>query len=174
MKKNKEEVVDTTNIEENDVLLEKDAEIVKLQEENKVLNDKILRLSAEMQNLSRRTSEEVSKMLKYEGEGFITKTIEVIDILERAIKLDDTNLEDELSKFLDGFKMIYSKFLAVLDSYEIKEIECLNKPFDHNTMEAVMTEVVEGVEPNTVVDVMQKGYMYKDKVIRYAMVRVSE
>ena len=88
--------------------------------------------------------------------------------------MDDTNLEDEVSKFLDGFKMIYANFSNILTNQGIAEIDCLNKEFDPNTMEAVLTDKVEGVEPNVVIDVLQKGYMYRGKVIRHAMVKVSE
>ena len=70
--------------------------------------------------------------------------------------------------------MIYGNLSSTLQSYEIQVIDALHQPFDHNTMEAVMTEEVEGVEPNMVIDVLQKGYTYKGKVIRYAMVKVSK
>ena len=152
----------------------KDDEKEKLIEENARLNDKILRLTAEMQNMRRRFDEELARSYKYDGEDIIKKLLPVVDNFERAIKLDDSNLADELSKFLSGFKMIYGNFVDVLSSYEIKEIECLQKEFDPNTMEAVMTHHEDGVAPGIVIDVMQKGYMYKDKVIRVAMVRVSE
>lgn len=146
----------------------------KLKEENAKLNDKILRLSAEMQNMRRRFDEDLAKSYKYDGEEIVKKLLPIVDNFERAIKLDDSNLSDELSKFLSGFKMIYGNLLDVLNSYEIKEIDCLQKEFDPNTMEAVMTHHEDGIEPGIVIDVMQKGYMYKDKVLRVAMVRVSE
>ena len=149
-------------------------EMLKLQEENKLLQDKVLRVTAEMQNMRRRMEEEKSNLLKYEGEDLIKKILPIVDNFERAIKMDDTNLEDEVSKFLSGFKMIYGNLNSVLQSSEVLEIKALNEPFDPNTMEAVMTEEVEGLEPNIVVDVLQKGYTYKGKVIRYAMVKVSK
>lgn len=151
-----------------------DAELKKLQEENALLKDKFLRVNAEMQNMRRRMEEEKANLLKYEGEDLIKKLLPTVDNFERAISMDDTNLEDEVSKFLSGFKMIYGNFSHTLQSYEVLAIDCLNKPFDPNTMEAVMVEEVEGVEPNTVVDVLQKGYTYKGKVIRHAMVKVSK
>mgnify|MGYP002508904271 CR=1 FL=1 len=63
----------------------------------------------------------------------------IVDNFERAIKLDDSNLNDDLSKFLEGFKMIYGSLVDTLKLYEIVEIDCLQKEFDPNTMEAVMT-----------------------------------
>ena len=152
----------------------KDDEKAKLLEQNKELADKVLRLNAEMQNMRRRMEEEKANLLKYEGEDLIKKLLPVVDNFERAISMDDANLQDEVSKFLSGFKMIYGNLNATLQSYDIHVIDALHQPFDHNTMEAVMTEEVEGVEPNMVIDVLQKGYTYKGKVIRYAMVKVSK
>lgn len=178
----KEEIVAETSTEEVKEEKEKksifkkkdDAEKKKLQEEVAVLKDKFLRTSAEMQNMRRRMEEEKANLLKYEGEGLIKNLLPIIDNFERAISMDDTNLEDEVSKFLNGFKMIYGNLSSTLQGYEVIAMDILNKPFDPNTMEAVLTEEVEGLEPNIVVDILQKGYTYKGKVIRHAMVKVSK
>lgn len=151
-----------------------DAEKKKLQEEVAMLKDKFLRTSAEMQNMKRRMEEERANLLKYDGEELIKKLLPVVDNFERAISMDDANLEDELSKFLNGFKMIYGNLSDTLQGYEVIAMDILGKPFDPNTMNAVLVEEAEGVEPNTVIDVLQKGYTYKGKVIRYAMVKVSK
>ncbi len=151
-----------------------DAEVKKLKEENDLLKDKFLRVNAEMQNMRRRMEEEKSNLLKYEGEELIKRLLPIVDNFERAIGMDDTNLEDEVSKFLSGFKMIYGNLNSTLQGYEVVAMDILNKPFDPNTMEAVLAEEVEGMEPNIVVDVLQKGYTYKGKVIRHAMVKVSK
>lgn len=145
-----------------------------LKQEINSLNEKVLRLTAEMQNMRKRHDEEKAKMCKYDGEEIIKKILPIVDDFERAIKLDDNNLEDELSKFLSGFKMIYGNLLDVLQLSEVKEIEALKKPFDPILMEAVLTDHEDGIEPGIVLDVMQKGYVYKDKAIRVAMVKVSE
>jgi molecular chaperone GrpE len=151
-----------------------DAEKKKLQEEVAMLKDKYLRTSAEMQNMKRRMEEERANLLKYDGEELIKKLLPIVDNFERAISMDDANLEDELSKFLNGFKMIYGNLNDTLQGYEVIAMDILGKPFDPNTMNAVLVEEVEGVEPNMVIDVLQKGYTYKGKVIRYAMVKVSK
>ena len=151
-----------------------DAEKKKLQEEVAMLKDKFLRTSAEMQNMKRRMEEERANLLKYDGEELIKKLLPVVDNFERAISMDDANLEDELSKFLNGFKMIYGNLNDTLQGYEVIAMDILGKPFDPNTMNAVLVEEAEGVEPNVVIDVLQKGYTYKGKVIRYAMVKVSK
>lgn len=149
-------------------------EIERLKEENKTLQERVLRLNAEMQNMSRRYEETISKLRKYDGEDFAKEILPVLDNFERAIKLDDNDLTDELSKFLSGFKMIYTNFVNILNSKDIKEIDCLNKEFDSNFMEAVLTSKEEEIPKNQVMEVLQKGYMYKDKLLRAAMVRVSE
>lgn len=165
-----------TNVEtpkkEKKVKVNKEVETLKAA--NALLNEKVLRLTADMQNMKRRYEEEISKLYKYEGEDFAKKLLSVIDNFERAIKLDDTNLDDELSKFLSGFKMIYGNMINILKEKGIEEIICLNEEFDPAKMDAVLTEKVDGTPSNKVIDVMQKGYIYKDKVIRPAMVKVSE
>ena len=162
------------NKKEDPQKIKLEKEIKKLKDENKVLNDKVLRISAEMQNMMRRNEEKVQNLLKYEGEDLIKKLLPTLDNFERAISMDDTNLLDEVSKFLSGFKMIYGNLSDVLKSYEVEVIDCLHKPFDPNTMEAVLVEEAPGIEPNMVIDVLQKGYTYKGKVIRHAMVKVSK
>lgn len=153
----------------------KDKELIeKLEKENSNLNDKVLRLSAEMQNMRRRYDEEINKICKYEGEELIIKLLTIVDNFERAIKLDDRDLTDELSKFLSGFKMIYTNLLSILEAMEVKEIDCKGLEFDPNIMEAVITEKDENLPANVVIEVLQKGYIYKDKVIRVAMVKVNE
>ena len=151
-----------------------DAEKKKLQEEVAIYKDKYLRTSAEMQNMKRRMEEERANLLKYDGEELIKKLLPVVDNFERAISMDDANLEDELSKFLNGFKMIYGNLNDTLQGYEVIAMDILGQPFDPSTMNAVLVEEAEGVEPNIVIDVLQKGYTYKGKVIRYAMVKVSK
>ena len=138
------------------------------------LSDKILRLNAEMQNMNRRFNEEKANIYKYDGEKLIKEILPIIDNFERAISLDDDNLTDELSKFLSGFKMIYTSLLSTLNAIGVKEIEAMGKQFDPKTMEAIMTTSIMEEEEGVVVEVMQKGYTYNDKVIRVAMVKVNE
>ena len=152
----------------------KNEELELLQNQNAILNEKLLRITADYQNMKRRSEEELSKAYKYDGEEIIKELLNIVDNFERAIKLDDTNLSDELSKFLEGFKMIYTNLINILNSKNVREIVCLNEDFNPVSMNAVLTEKVEGMEPGKVVEVLQKGYVYNDKVIRPAMVKVSE
>ena len=142
----------------------------KLKEENALLNDKILRLSAEMQNMKKHYAMELENILKYQGEDIIKKILPVLDNFDRAIEMDSSIDE----KYLEGFKLIYANLVNILKELGVTEIECLGKVFDPNTMEAVLTEEVIEEEPDVVLVVLQKGYMYKDKLLRPAMVKVNK
>ena len=148
--------------------------IEELTEKNKMLEEKVLYKDAELINYRKRKDDEVSSMLRYANANIIIQMLSIVDDIERAISLDDNVLDDEVSKFLSGIKMIYSRLIKILNDYEVKEIEALDKEFNPNFHQAVFTAKVEGKESNIVVEVLQKGYMYKDKVIRPSMVKVSE
>ena len=96
----------------------------------------------------------------------------VIDNLERAldVKVDDPNVKN----YAKGFEMIYQQLVHILEMEGVKEIEAKDKPFDPNFHQALMQEAKEGVEPGMVIEVLQKGYMLKDRVLRATLVKVSE
>ena len=152
-----------SNKKEND-------ELNKIKEENKVLNDKVLRLSAEIQNISKRHEAEISNLMKYEGSDLIKNLLPIVDNFERSLAMD-TNVDE---KYLQGYKMIYTNLVNILKSIGVEEIICQDKEFDPNLMDAIMTEHADGVKPGNVLAVLQKGYTYKDKIIRHAFVKVSE
>ena len=149
-------------------------EIEKLKEENKRKEEEVLIAKADLINYRKRKDEEVTRMLKFCNEDLIKQMLPILDNFERAIKLDDDNLEDEVSKFLEGFKMIYCNMQNVMSNCDVVVIDGANKPFDPVYHNAIMLEQKEGVESGMVIEVLQKGYIYKDKVIRPAMVKVSE
>lgn len=140
----------------------------------KELEDEVLKAKADNINYRKRKDEEVSNMLRFANEDLAKDILPIVDNFERAINLDDTNLDDELSKFLTGFKMIYCHLVEVLKKYEITPIDKCDIPFDPSIHQGVLTEKVDGVQPGMVVEIMQKGYILKGKVIRPAMVKVSE
>ena len=148
--------------------------IEELKEELKKKDQDVLVAKADLINYRKRKDEEIVRMLKFCNEDLIKQILPIMDNFERAIKLDDDNLEDEVSKFLEGFKMIYCNMQNVMGNFEVKQIDGANKPFDPIYHNAIMVEQREGVEPGMVLEVLQKGYIYKDKVIRPAMVKVSE
>lgn len=143
-------------------------------EQIKELENELLKSKAEFINYRKRLDEEHSKFVKYCNEDLIKQLLPTLDNFERAINMDDNNLTDEVSKFLSGFKMIYCNFVNVLKSSGVVEIDGANKPFNPTYHEAIMTEKQDGVEPEMVIEVLQKGYILNGKVIRPAMVKVSE
>jgi molecular chaperone GrpE len=132
--------------------------------------DKVLRLNAELQNIQRHREEDIQKLLKYDGEELIKSLLPIIDNFERALSLEN----EENKVFLEGFKMIYKKLVEVLDNKNVKVVDQKDVEFDPAIHQAVATEKVEGVKENMVLDVLQKGYIYKDKLLRPAMVKVSQ
>ena len=138
----------------------------------KELEDKNLRISAEMINTLRRKDEDTARVMKYANESLIEDILNVVDNFDRALN-QNSNSEDVVN-YQKGMKMIYDNLINILEKYEVKEIEALDKEFDPTYHQAVMTEKVEGKESNIVIEVLRKGYIYKDKVIRPAMVKVSE
>ena len=151
-----------------------DKKIEELELKIKSLEEQNLREKAESINFRRRKEEETARILKFCNEDLIKDVLPTIDNFERAIKMDDDNLEDEVSKFLDGVKMIYCNLIGILEKYGVKAIDGANKPFDPTYHQAVMMEHVDGLEQGIVIEVLQKGYLLKDRVIRPAMVKVSE
>lgn len=150
----------------------KDKHLDKLNEAyNKIseLEDKLLREKAESANYRKRKEEEVVKLLKYSSEDIVKEILPIADNFERALSMSD----DEDNEFFKGFKMIYCNLISALEKYEVKAIDGVNKPFNPTYHEAVLTEQKEGIEEGIVLEVMQKGYLLKDKVIRPAMVKVS-
>lgn len=140
----------------------------------KELEDNLLRSQAELINYKRRKDEEVNRIIKYSEENILKGFLPILDNFERAIAMDDNNLDDEVSKFLEGFKLMYKQIQDLLTKFEVKEIDCLNKEFDPSYEQAVLTEKDESKESGIVLAILQKGYMYKDRVLRSAMVKVNE
>lgn len=190
MKKNKEQVVEEATEElnneeevktdesvqdiKNEAMADLEKQIVALEEENKKLLDQVKRAQAELINYRTRKDKEVSDMLKYSNQGIITDLVPVIDNFERAIKLDDNNLTDELSKFLAGFKMIYSSLSGILKNYGVEEISRQGEIFDPSLEQALLTDRVEELDDEVVIEVLQKGYKLHDRVVRASSVKVNQ
>lgn len=150
----------------------KDKKLEELQNEVNTLKDKNMRIAAEMVNTLRRKDEETNRLLKYSNESLITELLPVIDNFERALNVDDTS--NDIESYQKGMTMIYNSLKNILEKFEVKEIEAIDKEFDPSFHQAVMQEEKEGTKENIVIEVLQKGYTYKDKVIRPAMVKVSK
>ena len=160
--------------EEN--LLEKEEEILvkigQLENEISDLKDKLLRKAAEFENYKRRTENDQLNLLKYAAESFIVKLLPVVDDFERSIgHLDSAKDVDSIKQ---GVVLIYNKLMKILSEQGVEKIEAVGKPFNVEYHEALLQRKAEDVEPHTVLDEIEKGYMYKDKVIRHSKVIVSE
>lgn len=149
-------------------------EFKKLEEENKNLIEKVKLAQAELINYRRRKDEETNGMMKYANQDLIMELLPIVDNFERAIKLDDNDLTDELSKFLDGFKMMYASLKELLKKFGVEEINRVGEIFDPKQEQALLTDCVEELEDEVVIEVLLKGYKLKDRVIRPASVKINQ
>ena len=146
--------------------------ITQLEQEVVELKDKLLRKAAEFENYKRRTENDQINLITFAAESFIQKLLPVIDDFERS--LGHVDEAQDITAIKQGLKLIYDKLMKVLDEQGVKIIEAVGNPFDVDYHEALMQRPDDSVEPHTVLDEMEKGYTYKDKVIRHAKVIVSE
>lgn len=160
--------------EKKEELDKKDKLIKDLSEGIQELQNKLVYSQAEFANFKRRKEEETANMLKYCNFDFALELLNIVDSLERALMVNEETLSEDVKKYLSGFKMMYNNLVNIMNKFEIREIDCLNKEFDHNNSQALMTEKVEDIESGIVIEVLQKGYMLKDKLLRASLVKVSE
>ncbi len=148
-------------------------EIETLQKKYDELNDTHLRLMAEFDNYRKRTLREKAEMIKSAGESLIINLLPLIDDLERGLKTAESATDVEAMK--QGLDLIYAKFVAFLKQNEVSPIETLDSDFDTAYHEAITTiPAPTQAQKGKVIDSVQKGYMMRDKVIRYAKVVVGE
>ena len=133
------------------------------------LTDTLQRLQAEYANYRRRTQQEKETIGIFANEKILNELIPVIDSMERALEAC-TDKEDTMFK---GVELVYKQLKDMITKFGVEEIEAQDADFDPNLHLAVMQESVDGVEPNKVVMVLQKGYKLGNKVLRASMVKVS-
>ena len=160
------EVVETEEVKQEPSLEE---QISKLQEELADATNKYYKAYADTENLKKRLQNEADMTRKYRIQSFALEILPVIDNLERALAQETSD-----ESFKKGVEMIYQQLIHALKNEGVEVIDALNKPFDPNFHHAIMQEAVEGVESNMVVEVLQKGYVLKDRILRAALVKVSE
>ncbi len=124
---------------------------------------------ADADNIRKRLTKEKDDFMKYHIQNFAKDILPVLDNCERALAADTK--DENLHK---GVQMIYDQLKAALAKEGVTEIDALNKPFDGNWHQALMSEKKDGVEPGIVIEVLQKGYKLKDRLLRAALVKVSE
>lgn len=150
------------------------SKIKELEELNKALTEKVKLAQAELVNYRRRKDEETANMLKYSNQNLILEILPILDNFERAISLDDNDLTDELSKFLAGFKMMYASLNGALQKFGVEEISRVGEIFDPAQEEALLTDSLSNYQDEEVLEVLQKGYKLKDRVIRPASVKINQ
>ncbi len=135
-------------------------------------NDKLLRLAAEFENYKKRIGREQSTLLKYAEENLLKQLLPSLDNLGRAIEQGEK--AGNVTDLLEGVKMTYKGLLATLEKFDLQAIDSVNQPFDPNFHEALAADKSDDVAENHVLLEYEKGYMYKDRLLRAAKVVVSK
>ncbi|MGB9680066.1 MAG: nucleotide exchange factor GrpE [Thermoanaerobacteraceae bacterium] len=173
-KKNEKNIESKDNLETNKNIVEEDVNDLKkkLEEKEKQAAEYLemaQRLKAEFENYRKRTEKEKSEMIDYGQEKVILELLPVIDNFERALMS-----EGDLTSYKEGVELIYKQFKKILDNLGVEEIKAEGEIFDPYKHHAVMQDEVEDKKENEIIEVFQKGYTLKDKVIRPSMVKVAK
>ena len=157
----------------------KEVEIEQLKAEVAKLNDKIktdseayLAARADLENIRKRLIEQSALDRKYASQNLVGDLIQPIDMLLKIVDYKSDN--PEVNNYVYGFKMLTDQLQQILEKDGLKQIKALGEKFDPNFMQAMSTEKKEDVESGIVIEVLQNGYMYKDRLLKPAMVKVSE
>lgn len=143
-----------------------------LQKKYDELNDRYLRLHADLENVKRRSRQDQMAAAKYRAQDLLTQLLPVMDNFERALQVEAT--EKEAVAIKQGVDMVYRQFQTALKGEGLETIEAVGKTFDPFIHQAIMQVKEEGFESGVVVEELQKGYQYKDRVLRPSMVKVNE
>lgn len=173
-KKNKEIQELNTKIVDTSLKLEEKEEIIS--NLNKAIDEaknNTLRAQAELVNYRKRKDAEVSDLLKYANADLAKELIAVVDNFERAIKMSLESNSEELKKYMEGYNLTYTNLISILNKFGISEINRLGEKFDPNLEQALLTDHDESKDDDVVTEVLLKGYMLKDRVIRPASVKVN-
>ncbi len=171
-KKMKEVEIEDEKSNEEIIEISNEEKINQLETEVLEFKDKLLRKAAEFENYKRRTENDQMNLLTYAAESFIKKLLPVVDDFERSLQ----HIEDaqDIDAIKQGIKLIYDKLMKVFQEQGVIKIDSVGKHFDVDYHEALMQRADDSVESHTVLDELEKGYTYNDKVIRHAKVIVSE
>lgn len=136
--------------------------------------DEVLRVQADMQNLRRRTEQDVEKAHKFGQERMTSELLTVIDNLERALQVSVDADNEAVKALQEGVELTLKSFVDCFRKFSIEQVDPLGEPFDPQLHQAMGMQENPDVEPNTVIAVMQKGYTLHGRVVRPAMVMVSK
>ncbi len=146
------------------------------QEEIAGYRDKVLRSAAEFDNYKKRMERDRNAAMRYAGEHILREILPVVDNLERALAqgvVTGVEAEKNLAALLEGVQLTLKSLLATLEKFEVKAIESIGQPFDPNIQEALVMEPSDEIPASHVLSEFEKGYFYKDRLLRVAKVIVS-
>lgn len=152
-------------------------EVSRLREQLEEQKEEVLRAKAEMQNIRRRADIDVEKAHKFGTEKFVKELLPVVDSLEKAVESaqnQEVQNEEVVSRIKEGVDMTLDMFIGALSKFNVEQINPVGEPFDPQKHEAMSMVPSNEAEPNTVIAVMQKGYLLHDRVVRPAMVMVAK
>jgi molecular chaperone GrpE len=153
-------------------LEQSDSKIADLEIQVKELQDKLLRKAAEFENYKRRTENDQFNLINYAAESFIIKLLPIVDDFQRSMDhIDDLEKSKSVK---DGIKLVYEKLQKLLNEQGVKKMETKGEPFNVEFHDALMQKKDDSVPPHTVVEEIEPGYLYREKVLRHAKVIVSE
>ena len=183
MENEKENIINKDKVSDNDIehqTSDKSEEIKEssLEDKLKEAQDKILRTLAETENQRRRFAKETKEAFEYGGFNLARETLSVLDNLQRAYQSiqNDENLKDnkDLNKFLKNIEIVEKDLISIFEKNNIKKIDCINEKFDPNSHQAMLEIEDEKVNPGTVLQEIQPGYFYKDRLLRPSFVAVAK
>lgn len=170
--------VEEAQPEEGEVEVEVEVldELEVAQEELAKQKDQVLRIAAEFENYKKRMTRERNTAMKYAGEHILREMLPTLDNLERAIaqgEAKNVDAEQALSSLLEGVKLTLKSLVTSLEKFEVTAIDSIGEPFDPVNQEALTMEPSDTVAANHVLNEFEKGYQYKDRLLRAAKVIVS-
>ena len=149
-------------------------EIANLKKEKEELIEKIKYSQAELISYRMRKDEETASLLKYANQDIITEILPLVDNFENAIKLASKSNNPEIAKYLTGFQLMYQNLIGILNKYGVEEINNVGEVFDSKLEQALVAENDPTKPDEIVLEVLQKGYKLKDRVIRPASVKINQ
>ena len=155
----------------NDEIINLEEKVQSLENEVNKFKELALRKAAEFENYKRRTENDQLNLIKYAAESLIIKLLPIVDDLERS--LAHMTDETDVNKIKEGIQLIYNKFMKTLNEQGVEKLDSVGKPFDVDYHEAVMQRPDDSVPLHTVLEELETGYKFKDRVIRHAKVIVS-
>jgi len=176
--KNKDNLNAELNANEEKIIQDEEVKELTIEEKLKETQDKLLLALADSENQRRRSGKETKEAFEYGGFNFAKETLSLLDNLQRAhqsIKNDESLKENkDLNKFLENIQIIEKDLITIFEKNNIKKIVCLNQKFDPNNHQAMLEMEDESVEPGVVLQEIQPGYFFKDRLLRPSFVAVAK